>query len=159
MKFIGWGFIALVALTISHFTSADRNDSGEITKSGDVSASEVQIGDCFDDLPQSSEEGTTFSSVHAVPCSEAHHWQAFHEESASLDTYSDAGIEAAAGVICNNASQTLVNNMSSIKYDAFQNAKLTYFAPTYKSWTVHGDRSVQCLIGSDYETYFTSVFE
>ena len=124
-----------------------------------MSATEVQVGDCFDDLPQLSTEDSTFTSVHAVPCSESHHWQAFHQENAVGDSYSEANIASTADDICNAATQTLINNMSSIKFDAFQNAQLTYFTPTYKSWTVHGDRSFQCLIGNDTESYFTSVFE
>ncbi|CAB4756182.1 unannotated protein [freshwater metagenome] len=156
---LGIGVIVVIALLISHFTSAGRDDSGEITKSGDVSASEVQVGDCFDDLPQLSTEGSTFSSVHAVPCNEGHHWQAFHQEGSSLESYSETDIKSEAGAICNSVAQTLINNMSPIKYDAFQNVQLTYFAPTYKSWSTHGDRLVQCLIGSDTESYFTSVLE
>ena len=158
-RVLGIGALVVIALIISHFTDAGRNDAGEVTKSGDVSAAEVQVGDCFDDLPQVGAEGSTFSSVHAVPCVEGHHWQAFHEEAASLDSFSDDAIESAANSICDAATQTLINNMSSIKYDAFRNAQLTYFAPTYKSWTIHGDRSIQCLIGSDSESYYTSVFE
>lgn len=156
---LGIGVLIVIALIISHFTDAGRNDAGEVTKSGDVSAADVQVGDCFDDLPQLSTEGNTFSSVHAVPCSESHHWQAFHQGSASGDSYSKENIDSAADSICNAATENLISNMSSIKFDAFQSAQLTYFAPTYKSWTVHGDRSVQCLIGSETESYFTSVFE
>ena len=158
-RVLGIGALVVIALIISHFTDAGRDDTGVVNKSGDVSASEVRVGDCFDDLPQANVEGSTFSSVHAVPCLEGHHWQAFHEEAAALETFSDTDIQSAADTICNNATQNLIDNMSSIKFDAFQNAKLTYFAPTYKSWTLHGDRVVQCLIGSDSETYFTSVFD
>ena len=158
-RVIGFGVLIVIALIVGHFTDAGRNDSGVVTKSGDVSASEVHVGDCFDNLPKAGVEGSTFSSVHAVPCSEGHHWQAFHDESTSLETFTTTGIQSVADEICNNATQTLINNMSSIKFDAFQNAKLTYFAPTYKSWTLHSDRAIQCLIGSDSETYFTSVFE
>lgn len=158
-RILGFGVLIVIALIISHFTDAGRDDTGVLTKSGDLSASEVQVGDCFDDLPQSSSEGSTFSSVHAVPCSEGHHWQAFHEETTSLESFSDSAIQSAADTICSNATRNLVDSMSSIKFDAFQTAGLTYFTPTYKSWTLHGDRIVQCLIGSDTETYFTSVFD
>lgn len=158
-RVLGFGLLIVIALIIGHFTDAGRNDAGEITKSGDVTATEVQVGDCFDELPQTSTEGTTFTSVHAVPCSEGHHWQVFYQESLFAESFSVSYIESKADSICNAAAQTLVNNMSSIKFDAFQNAQLTYFAPTEKSWTLHGDRSIQCLFGNDTESYFTSAFK
>lgn len=158
-RVIGFGILAIIALIISNITNADRNDSGEVTKSGDVSATEVQVGDCFDDLSDLSTEGTTFSSVHAVPCNEGHHWQAFHQDDTSLESFSISDIESAASSICGSAVQSLINGMSSIKYDAFQNAELAHFVPTFKSWSENNDRLIQCLIGSDSEIYFTSVFE
>lgn len=158
-RVIGIGVFIVIALLISHFTDAGRNDAGEVTKSGDVSAADVQVGDCFDEIPALSPEGSTFQSVHAVPCSEGHHWQAFHEENTSLESYSETDVLSSAGQICDSATETLINSMSSIKFDAFQNAQVTYFTPTYSSWSDKGDRLVQCLIGSDDESYFTSVFE
>lgn len=158
-RVIGFGILAIIALIISNITDANRNDSGEVTKSGDVSATDVQVGDCFDDLSDLSTEGSTFSSVHAVPCNEGHHWQAFHQDGTSLESYSESDIESAASSICGTAAQSLLTGMSSIKYDAFQNAELAHFAPTYDSWNNNDDRLIQCLIGSDSEVYFTSVFE
>ena len=158
-RVIGFGVIAIIALIISNFTDANRHDSGEVTKSGDVSAAEVQVGDCFDDLSDISTEGSTFSSVHAGPCNEGHHWQAFHQDDTSLESFSVSDIESAASSICGSAAQSLINAMSSIKYDAFQNAELAHFAPTLDSWNNNSDRLIQCLIGSDSELYFTSVFE
>ena len=156
VRVLGVGAIIATALIISNFTDAGRNDAGEVTKSGDVTAREIQVGDCFDDLSEFSAEGT-FSSLHAVPCNEGHHWQVFYQKASSLNSYSETLIDYEIETMCNTAAQTLVSNMSSIKYDAFQNVSLTYFYPSYKSWT-RGDRSLQCLIGNDTELYFTSVF-
>jgi hypothetical protein len=158
-RVIGFGIIAIIALIISNVTDADRNNSGEVTKSGDVSATEVQVGDCFDELSDISTEGSTFSSVHAVPCNEGHHWQAFYQDGTSLESFSVSDVESAASSICGSAAESLINGMSSIKYDAFQNAQLAHFAPTFKSWNNNNDRLIQCLIGSASEIYFTSVFE
>jgi hypothetical protein len=49
--------------------------------------------------------------------------------------------------------------MSPIKYDAFRNAEIGYFYPTSDSWTSSDDRLIECLVGSDVETYFTSVLD
>lgn len=158
-RLVGLGILIVIALVISYFSEANRDDAGVVTKSGDVSAAEVQVGDCFDDLSQFSEASSTFTSVHAVPCNEAHSWQAFHESESTLESYSEGDIKADAEAICDSATQSLIYNMSSIKYDAFKNSQIQYFFPTYKSWTLKGDRKVQCLLGSDDETYFTSVFD
>ena len=156
-KLVGLLILVALGLILDQCTSAKRDDAGQITKSGDVSAFEIQVGDCFKDLPQV--EQTTLSSVSAVPCNEAHHWQAFASSSITLSEYSEAGVKQAASVLCSERAETLVINMSAIKFDAFQSAGLTYFYPTSKSWNSRSDRSVDCLIGSDTNTYFASVLD
>ena len=158
-RVIGFGVLVIVGLVISHFTSADRNDAGEITKSGDVSVTEVQLGDCFDDLTDSSGEAVTLSSLHAVPCSEGHHWQVFHQEDISLADYDEETVSQTAEYICNQAADILFANMSAIKFDAYQYANLTLTYPTYKSWTVSSDHAVGCLVGDHSDTFYSSVFE
>ena len=83
----------------------------------------------------------------------------FQQEQQELESFSESDIESAASSICGSAAQSLLTGMSSIKYDAFQNAELAHFAPTHDSWNNNDDRLIQCLIGSDSEVYFTSVFE
>jgi hypothetical protein len=156
-KYVGFAIIIVMGLILSECSSADRDESGQITKSGDVSAFDIQVGDCFKDLPEG--DSYAFSSVSAVPCNEAHQWQAYHSGSISLTSYSTEAAAAQAEPVCSNAAEELFINMSSIKFDAFRNTGLTYIYPTYKSWTSRGDRSVVCLLGSVVDTYFTSVFE
>lgn len=158
-RIIGFGLLVLVGLIVSNFTSADRNAEGEITKSGDVSVVEVQLGDCFDDLTIAEDGSSTVSSLHAVPCSEGHQWQNFYQEELTLDSYSEDEVSQSADSICSSAAERLASNMSAIKIDAFRNANVTISQPTFKSWTVSSDRTVGCLIGSDLDTYYTSVFD
>lgn len=158
-RIIGFFILVALGLVIEQCSSAKRDDAGVITKSGDVSAFEIQVGDCFKELPNLNETAQSLSTVSAVPCNEAHHWQAFNKSYSSLADYSEEGVSQEANTVCNSAAQNLVNNMSAIKYDAFSNAQVTLFYPTYKSWTLRGDRAIDCLIGNDTETYFTSVFE
>ena len=155
-RVIGFIILALLGLTISKCSSADRNEAGEITKSGDVNAFEIKTGDCFTELP--SADGETFSSIKAVPCNEAHHWQAFHNGTLAFSFFSEDEVSQVSSVECNKAADKLINQMSSIKLDAFKNAELVSFYPTSESWTSNNDRALDCLIGSDSDTYFTSVF-
>jgi len=157
-RVIGFIILGLLGLILSECSSADRDDAGVITESGDVSAFDIQVGDCFVDLPGNGEDGNTFSSIEAIPCNEGHKWQMFSSQTLTLPEYSEEGARSQADDMCNQAVQNLINGMSSIKLDAFQNAQLTYTLPTSKSWTVKGDRTIDCFIGSDTETYFTSVF-
>lgn len=158
-RIIGFGILVVIGLTISQCTSADRNDAGQITKSGDVSVTDVQLGDCFDDLTDSSGEAVTLSSIRAVPCNEGHHWQVFHQEDLILSVYDEDTVSQTAEYICNQAADTLFANMTAIKFDAYQNANLTLTYPTYKSWTVGSDRVAGCLVGDHLETFYSSVFE
>jgi hypothetical protein len=156
-RIIGLIILVLIGLTISECSSADRNDAGEITKAGDVNAFDIQTGDCFNDLPF--EDETALSSVEAVPCNEPHHWQAFYSGTVTLTSFSEASARQVTSDECDQAVSKLISQMSSIKLDAFQNARIAYFYPTEESWNSKGDRTLDCLIGSDTDTYFTSIFD
>ena len=155
-KIIGFIILAIIGFTISECSSADRNDAGDIVKAGDVQARDTQLGDCYNELPG---DGETFSSVKAVPCNEAHQFQLFYQGTSSLTSFSEEAARTEAEDICDDEANNLFNQMSAIKYDAFKNADLGYFFPTSESWSSNGDRRIECLIGSDTETYFSSVFD
>ena len=155
-RVIGFIILAIIGFTVSECSSADRNDSGDIVKSGDVQASETQIGDCYNELPA---DGETFSSINAVPCNEGHQYQLFYRGTSALSSFSEEAARQEAEDVCQEAADTLFNQMSAIKYDAFRSANLGYFYPTSKSWTSKGDRKLECLVGSDTQTFFTSVFD
>jgi hypothetical protein len=156
-KIIGVLIVVGLALLLDQCTSAKRDDEGQITQSGDVSAFEIQVGDCFKEMPNL--DSASLSSVEATPCNEAHSWQTFDDRSITSSSYDEDGVREQANVMCRESADSLVNNMSAIKLDAFKNASLSVLYPTYKSWTMRGDRTVSCLIGSDTDTYFSSVFD
>ena len=155
-RVIGFIILAIIGFTISECSSADRNDSGDIVTSGDVQVSDTRVGDCYNDLPA---DGETFSSVKAVPCNEAHQYQLFYQGVSILTSFLEDEVRQEASDVCNEAADTLFNQMSAIKYDAFKSAELGVFYPTSNSWASRDDRKLDCLIGSDTETYFTSVFD
>ena len=155
-RVIGFIILAIIGFTISECSSADRNDSGDVVKSGDVQASDTQVGDCFNDLPA---DGEPFSSLKAVPCIEGHQYQLFYRGTSTLSSFSEEAAFQEAEEICQDAAVSLFRQMSAIKYDAFKDADLGYIYPTEKSWSSKGDRKVECLVGSDTETYFTSILD
>lgn len=155
-RVIGFIILAIIGFTLSECSSADRNESGDIVKSGDVQATDTRVGDCFNELPA---DGETFSSLKAVPCQESHHYQLFYRGTSTLSSFSEENALLEAETVCQDAANSLFRKMSPIKYDAFKNADLGYFYPTEKSWNLNDDRKVECLVGSDGEAYFTSVFD
>lgn len=152
----GFIILAIIGFTISECSSADRNDSGDIVKSGEVQASDTKVRDCLNELPAS---GETFSSVTAVPCNEAHQYQLFYRGTSTLTSYSEDAALQEASDVCNAAGEMLFNQMSAIKYDAFKNVDYAFFYPTSDSWASSDDRAIECLVGSDTETYYSSVFD
>ena len=157
IRIIGLLILVVIGFTVNECSSADRNNEGEITKSGDVDAFDIQTGDCFNDLPL--EDLSTVTSVEAVPCNEAHHWQAFYSGTLTNFSFVEESVRQATSLECNQAMDSLFNDMSAIKFDAFKNAELAYIYPTSESWSTRSDRVLDCLIGSDEDSYFTSVLD
>ena len=156
-RIIGFVVLVLIGLIISQFTSAKRDDSGQITKSGDIGAFETHIGDCLKDMPNIPDAGTSIKNLSAIPCNEAHHWQVFYKSSINLSTYSEQGVIDSASSICNSGIDGLWQSISSLKASEYGDAGITYLHPTSESWNAKGDRAVDCLIGSDTQIYYSSV--
>ena len=158
-RLIGFALLVCVGLILDQCSSAKRDETGQITKSGNVSAFDMKVGDCFKSLPSDLNESTSFSDVEAVPCNEGHHWQNYYEGTIDLVEFDEDAVAIASDELCNEAAKKLIYEMSSIKYDAFHDAKLSFIYPTFKSWTSKGDRSVSCVIGSDVDFYYSSVLD
>lgn len=156
-RIVGLILLVIFGSIISQCTSAKRDDAGQITESGDLDAFVTQIGDCLDDLPDNHLNGINISTVGATPCTQPHHWQVFYKSSTELDSFSMQGIKDDASFICNSALDALAGSMSYLKATEYEDAELTYFGPTEKSWTIKGDRTIDCLIGSDTKLYYSSV--
>jgi len=150
--------IIVIGAIITQCTSADRNSSGEISKSGDLNVTETRLGDCFVDLPDVTTEMTNISSVNAVPCSEPHSWQVFHKTNLLPGEYSEVAVIEASNEVCNLAVEALAASMSDLKINEYRSADINIIQPTSTSWS-KGNRTVDCLIGSDTQTYFSSVLE
>lgn len=67
-----FGIIGLVGWIYTEVTSVDRDDQGNISKSGEVNAFEIKVGDCLENV-----EVVDFSSTTGIPCSEPHQLEVF----------------------------------------------------------------------------------
>ncbi len=123
------------------FGDVVRDDDGAISEGGDLGASEMVVGDCFDDFNQ----GGLTSSVEAIPCEQEHVYEVFHDFSLPEGDYPDADtIDAAAYEECDDAFDEFVG----VSYDD-STLEYFFFAPTEEGWTAYDDRLVSCIIGSE----------
>lgn len=132
-----------------------RDDTGQIVEEGDLGVFVTQVGDClnFEDPA-----ATLVSMTKGVPCSTQHHWQVIFKAKVSVDEYDEVEIENEVDYLCENALEDLVEGLSDEKLDEYQNATTFQLLPSRESFA-EGDRTVDCLIGSDKEYYFSSLFD
>jgi hypothetical protein len=119
---------------------AERDDTGEITDTGELDVFTIAVGDCLADAP----EGEV-TSVVAIPCDEAHAYEAYHEFELAGDEYPGAEVvDEEAWTGCDAAFTEFVG----LTYDESV-LLVTYYTPTEESWNAQGDRIVTCVIGEE----------
>ena len=141
---------------IAGVDSTTRDDAGQITVQGELGVFVTQLGDCVNDVP----DGTAVevSTLTGVPCDQPHHWQLIHKGEITLEEYSRSAVKTEARLLCNSAIEELITSFVSANDEEiyeYENAGAFTISPTSESW-VEGDRTVDCLIGSDEETYTES---
>jgi hypothetical protein len=129
------GFLAVGAVG-SFIANADRSSSGEITREGDMMATDLRVGDCFDLKDVDSEEIT---DVTAKPCLSPHEYELFFTGSMVEGPYpGDAAFDVYFEANCVGAFATYVGK-------AYADSELDIFwlTPLEGAWE-SGDRSIQC---------------
>lgn len=150
--------IIIFGSIISQCSSANRNDAGLITKSGDLDVQETKVGDCFADVPNVTDSAVDISSLKAVPCSDPHSWQIFHKSNISFEDYSKSAVTDASSEICDVAAEALFQSLSYAKINEHRLSDLNVIQPTSDGWA-KGNKVVDCLIGSDTEIYYSSILD
>lgn len=147
---IGWIIVGVLVFgggVVSWFFGAGRSDSGEITKSGDLTVSDLRVGDCFD-LKEPDED--VIEDVTARPCTEEHEYELFYVGSMPAGDYPDeAAINGFVETNCTPAFGTYVG-------EDYQTSALdfSWLFPTDSGWS-DGDRSVQCAVYDPEATRLT----
>lgn len=121
---------------------ADRNEDGTVTKKGDVSSTDIHVGDCVM-LPKAatSEEGTEVDELTAVPCGEAHDAEAFAAKKLENASYpGEAKVTGFADRFCGRQFGAFIGK-------SYNESKLemSYLYPTKASWA-QGDHNVTCMV-------------
>jgi hypothetical protein len=138
---IGWLIvIVLVAggALVGWYFNAARSSSGEIDKAGDLHATDLRVGDCFD-LKDANVDA--INDVRAVPCTTQHTYELFFLGKMPDGDYpTDDAFDAWTTTNCAPAFTSYVGR----PYE--QSALEVYFlVPSKDSWG-SGDRTVQCAV-------------
>lgn len=124
-------------------TSADRDDTGEITDPGSVDAFDLAVGDCIQ-WP-TAEPTEEFDTVSATTCTEPHDAEVYalvEHPAGPKDAYPGSTvIEEWAVDACYDEFAGYVGRT----YEAAEELDFTFFQPTEAGWA-RNDRVVQCVI-------------
>ena len=95
---VGWLIVGLLVVgggVAGLLFNASRSSTGEITRSGDLTANDLRVGDCFDLKDPDAEE---ISDVTAHPCTEAHEYEVFYVGTMAEGAYpGEDGIDGIRG--------------------------------------------------------------
>ena len=140
------------------------NASGEIaipkptpTPSASATAEEIgtfqtKLGDCFSTLPTA--QGS--SMIKSVACTSEHHWQVVFQGDLSASSYNAVKVQDEANQMCNDKVVAIMKGLSSKSTAIFANASFTGMPATAAAFN-KGERSVDCFLGSYFETYSVAI--
>ena len=138
------------------------NASGEIaiptpTPSASATAEEIgtfqtKLGDCFSTLPTA--QGS--STIESVACTSEHHWQVVFQGDLSASSYNEVKVQDEANQMCNDKVVAIMKGLSSKSTAIFANASFTGMPATAAAFN-QGERSVDCFLGSYFETYSVAI--
>ena len=137
----GWAIVIAIVVVSSVaglIFNATRSSTGEIDKAGDLAASELRVGDCFDLKDPAAEQ---VGDVTARPCTQEHEYELF------AAAVMPAGDFPAQATLDSFANDTCTPAFESYIGKPYTESPLEIFVlqPTSDAWS-GGDRSVQCAV-------------
>lgn len=130
--------VGLALLAVACTDEPVRDEAGVVINAGEVSALELQPGDCLDPDPDVSGE---VSHLPVVPCDEAHRQEVFAVVTHPDDAYPGAaGVAAFGDVAC---PQELEERFGLSLADG---VLFSYLLPSFDGWNVDGDRDIVCVL-------------
>lgn len=148
-----WGFLVvgvfvLGGAVVGWINTAGRSESGEITKAGELSPSDLRVGDCFDlEEPTASEVEKTA----AKPCTETHAYEVFFAGKMPDGDYpTEDAFQAFVEANCATAFASYVGQSYELS-----KLEVLWFFPSDDGWD-DGDRSLQCSLYDPANSQLTS---
>ena len=140
--------LAVGGYLVKKHNDADRDSSGNISKTGDLDAFSIKVGDCYE-KPKDALAG--FDSVKAIPCSQPHNAQVYFSfvfPNAGKTAPTDSELSATVDPQCTDAAKTKVDETK-----APQDAMMNYLVPDSTAWG-KGHHDILCVI--ENETDFST---
>lgn len=138
---VGWIIVAALVLggaLVGWYFNAGRSSSGDINKAGDLQATDLRVGDCFD-LKDPNVD--TIDDVRAVPCTTQHTYELFFRGTMPSGDYpTDDAFDAWMSANCLPAFDSYVGRT----YDQ-STLEVYYLVPSDDAWR-SGDYSIQCAL-------------
>ncbi|MBO9522202.1 MAG: DUF4190 domain-containing protein [Nocardioidaceae bacterium] len=131
-----WFLVIVVLGVVGAMDSAERDEKGTITDSGQVNSKDLEVGDCIRAL----EETKALADVPAVPCAEPHRGEVYAVvQLPGVEYPSEATFDKQSGQRCSN-------QLKKIAPAAFRDPKVDifYVYPLERSWAA-GDHEVTCI--------------
>jgi hypothetical protein len=148
LRRFAWVPIVIVVALVGWWFSAGRDDTGAISRSGNMPIAEVRVGDCFDLKDPNAD---VIEEVDAKVCSEPHEYEMIFVGDMPGDAYPSVdAMDQFAYEACIPAFGSYVGlSYEQSRYD------LTYVTPTEDSWN-EGDHAVQCAAYDPDNTELTA---
>jgi hypothetical protein len=135
---IVFGVLIVGGAVVSFVTNASRSGTGDITKSGDLTANDLRVGDCWDVKDPNAD---AVDNVTARPCGEAHEYEVFYIASMAEGDYpTEDAFTSYVGDTCVPAFQTYVGT----SYDD-SSLEISWLYPGSDGWAA-GDRTIECSV-------------
>ncbi|MGE3287447.1 MAG: septum formation family protein [Pseudonocardia sp.] len=132
-----------VVITVAVLSGADRGAGGEVVAAGDVSASDLRVGDCIVDV----RETTSLLTVPVAPCTTPHQGEVVAVFDLPEGPY-PAAAELNATVETRCSTEVAAYAPSAAADPALQ---LFYIYPLEANWS-RGDRETVCIVVTDPAT-------
>lgn len=136
-----WIPAIVIALAVGYFTTARRDDGGQITDGGTLSVEDLRVGDCFVFVGDD-EEAEEISEVDARPCGEAHEYEIYHVSTIAQEGAYPSDSEWLDHII--NACSPSFEEYVGRSYESSV-LEIVPFTPTEAGWD-DGDRLIQCAV-------------
>jgi hypothetical protein len=138
LRLLLFGALLIGGAIAGFITNASRSSTGDITKSGDLTSSDLRVGDCWDLKDPSVDQ---IDNVTARPCGEAHQYEVF-----SIPTMG-AGDYPAEAAFTDYVSATCVPEFETFVGTAYDASTLDIFwlYPSSEGWAA-GDHAIACSV-------------
>jgi hypothetical protein len=130
-----WIALIGVGAAVAALGSAHRSRSGDVTVAGDISLSDLRVGDCIISLPSGA-----VATVRVGPCSDPHAGEVYDVASLPAGPYpGDDQVRRLSAGLCQEALPGYVSAPPGTSGYA-----INYLRPLEASWS-NGDRGVACI--------------